>query len=412
MSNTSDVAARLERWHRTGDPGDLWPGLEEAEFRAAMAEIGGVTRAILADHGGDAVRLRPVATARGMGVAAFASGMGALLGWWLEQAQLAAPPEHAELLAKHLARGRARAGMLERGLMRVWDVLASRGIRAALLKGMHTGRVYFPEPGTRPAADIDLLVERSDFEPARAALAHAGYREGLRSPESPRAEWFPPDGRRVPRTVDMEHEDNPWAIDLHGSLDRVLRFGIRAGFGSPRLDACDAIACGGRRIHVLPPSLLLAWLAFHAASHLETGQLVRYVELVLVIRRDVATHLERWDDLLRLVDRADVGRWVYSALELADRLAPGSVPLEVRERLRRSAPWLTRRVVARLDPAAAQQLYRKSLDIRFMWLGSARESLRFARLVLRDLLSGTPVRALVRRVRLLLRGRLSLRARG
>ena len=31
-------------------------------------------------------------------------------------------------------------------------------LRPVVLKGLHTGAVYFPEPGARTAADIDLAV--------------------------------------------------------------------------------------------------------------------------------------------------------------------------------------------------------------------------------------------------------------
>jgi len=93
-----------------------------------------------------------------------------------------------------------------------------------------------------------------------------------------------------------------------------------------------------------------------------------------------------------------------------ERLAPGSVPADVRRQLRRSAPWLMRRVVARLKPEGAQQLYRRSLDVRIMWVASWAGLLALLRRALRARPRGV-IRTQLRRLRLLVRGKLSIRAR-
>src|SRR5574341_21229 len=393
-----EIAERLARWRRSGDPHDLWPGLEERDFRRALDEMGHATQLVLEGGGeGAPVYCSFSAPLRSLGVAAFSSGTGPLLGYWVETGRIAAAAEVARLLAEHLAQGRARAAILERGLARVLDALQDRGIEAAVLKGMHTAWGYFPDPGTRPCSDIDILVEPRDFAGACDALAGMGFRQGRAVAEPPRSEWIPPDAAEVPRSLEITHAKSPWAVDLHASLDRPMRIGRTAGLGSPLLMDAEVMEHGGRTIRVLPQPLLLAWLAFHASSHLETSPLVCYLELVLVMRRDFAGHPALWDEFLRLVDGASMGRFVYPALELAERLAPGTVPGEVRQALARSAPWLMRRVMARLRPEAAQQLYHVSLDLRLMWAASAREMVAYV--------------TSLRRVRLLLGGRLSLRAR-
>lgn len=391
-----DIAERLARWRRSGHPRDLWPGLEERDFRVAMDEIGQATRLVLQGPGSGPPTHCPFsAPRRALGVAAFSSGVGPLLGFWAEAGRIAVTPDVASLLAEHLAQGRARAAILQRGLGRVLDALKDRGIEAAVLKGMHTAWAYFPDPGTRPSTDIDVLVERRDFAEACAVLAGLGFRQGATVAEPPRSEWIPRHAPLVPRSLEITHAENPWAVDLHASLNRPMRIGRTAGFGSPPLADADVVERGGRNIRVLPQPLLLAWLAFHTSSHLDTSPLVRFVELVLVIRRDFAGRPALWDEFLRLVDGASAGRFVYPALELAEKLAPGAVPVDVRRHLRRFAPWLMRRVVARLRPEAAQQLYRVSLDMRLMWAASAREMLAYV--------------TSLRRVRLLVSGRLSLR---
>ena len=393
-----EITERLARWRRSADPRDLWPGLEERAFRAAMDEMGRATRLGLESQSpGSPIPCRFSVPVRDLGVAAFTSGLGPLLGSWAEAGRITVSPDAAGLLAEHLAQGRARAAILERGLWRVLDALRGRGVESAVLKGMHTAWAYFPDPGTRPSSDIDVLVAPGDFAGAEAALAGLGFRRGATVPEPPRSEWALPESPQVPRSLEMTHAGNPWGVDLHASLSRRMRIGRTAGFGSPPLAETVVVQRGGRSIRALPQPLLLAWLAFHAASHLDTGPMVRLVELVLVVRRDFAGRPALWDDFLRLVDAAAAGRFVYPALELAERLAPGTVPEEVRRALARRAPWLMRRVMARLRPEAAQQLYRVSLDMRLMWAASTRELLVYL--------------SSLRRVAVLLKGRMSLRSR-
>lgn len=413
-----EVRERLARWQRTGDPHDLWPGLEERDFRRAMGDIGGVTRSVLRQADWDDPLDCPFSSPpRALGVAAFTSGMGPLLGYWVETGRICVDSPAATVLAEHLAHGRARAQRLEAALGTVLDAFAARGISVFVLKGMHTAWTYFPEPGTRPASDIDLLVSPANLTEAAAALAALGFHPGASLADESRRDWMPPSASAEPASLEITHRDNPWSVDLHVSLDRTLRFGLRSHFGTTAPGDGMRLERGSRAFYVLPQPLLLAWLAFHAASHLDLGPMVRYVELVLVIRRDFAPHLERWEDFLRLAFRTRAASLGYPALELAEGLAPGSVPQEVHRALKRSAPWMVRRVVSRLRPETAQQLYRMSLDVRIMWLFSLPGVVALVRRGWRP-----PARGLVdagrsflstqrRRLRLLLRGGLSVRAR-
>src|SRR5438552_1449806 len=76
----------------------------------------------------------------------------------------------ADVLATHLDHGRRRATRMRHELDRLLVALADRAIEVLVLKGTHTGQRYFPEPGTRPTTDIDLLIEPHDLPAARQAL--------------------------------------------------------------------------------------------------------------------------------------------------------------------------------------------------------------------------------------------------
>ena len=60
------------------------------------------------------------------------------------------------------------------------DTLAAAGVPCTILKGMHTARRYYPEPGARPMGDIDVFVAPESRRAAEHALARAGWRSGYR----------------------------------------------------------------------------------------------------------------------------------------------------------------------------------------------------------------------------------------
>lgn len=356
MSHVLDaeaIDARLARYAASGDARDLWPDVTAAEFGAAQAAIAAATAALLA--GQDAALDAPAVTPRAMGVAASAGGMGPLLGWWCEAGKLRAEPVMMTLLAVHLEHGRRRAALLTGELNRVVVAFARRGITPVVLKGMETAHRYFPDPGTRPCADIDLLVRPEDAPAAGAALAELGFTGphlGLRQ----RATWYPAGAQRVV-ALDVTHERNPWAIDLHTQLDRFLLRGIAMPAIVPDLAACEPVQGFAAPVLVLPPALKLMYLALHTSSHFSAITLVRLVELVLLARAEFIGRPDRWDEMRDLMRRYQVARVTYPALALADRLAPGVVNAHALRDAEQDAGPRLRAAVRRRSPATAQRLH-------------------------------------------------------
>ncbi len=206
--------------------------------------------------------------ARTLGVAAFTSGMGPLLGHWIESGALTAEPELAALLGLHLHHGRERARLLTEELHRAVSLLAQAGIIPIVIKGMHTGAVYFPEPGTRPASDIDLVVGPAEAEAAGAALFAAGYEETNRQSRPYKSDWVPPGASRTLRSLEVTHRDNPLTLDLHTTLDRNF-FGVgTVAFGPLGDSATRRHTVGDAQVRVLEQPLLTASLAAHASEGL------------------------------------------------------------------------------------------------------------------------------------------------
>lgn len=406
---------RRFRWgRRRGHPSWVWPHVSIAAWRAALVEVERAASQVLSDPDGLA-RLTPPSdvSAEALGVAAFTSGLGPLLGHWAAEGSLEAPPDIRALLRLHLEHGRLRETRIRRELGGALDALSESGVPITVLKGAHTGAAHFPAPGTRPAADVDLLVAPADAEEALRVLRAAGHGVVRRQERPARWELLPPgEGERELRSLALTHGESPWTLDLHTSLERDF-FGIRRVEllpGDPRRHApCPEVHPEARG---LPQPLLTAFLALHASEGLHNLTLLRLVELVLVIRRDRREGSLEWRALAASLEEAGGLRFAAPALELAERLVPGTLDPSFRERLRASMPPGMRREMAGLRPAGAQRMGRLSLAERFLWASGPVEHVKRALYMLwPGWLRGSPgklARTYVERLWRLGRGRVDL----
>lgn len=377
LISAEEVRRRFAWARRQGRPAWLWPETPIPAWREALGRIATATANVLADAGGAALDGDPEA----IGLAAYTSGMGPLLGLWAEQGRLQAGVAVAAVLSRHLAHNRIRSARLAEVTMELIGRLADEGVGVVVLKGLHTGQTYFPEPGVRPASDIDILVRAADAPAAEAALSRGGLALDRRGPWE--SSWRPVASSSEPRSLTHTHADDPWSVDLHRSLN--LTAGPAAAVAE--LDGADPTGSRTRwladpRAGVLDQPLLLLHLAAHAGAAWQNLTLLRQVELVLVIRRD----LPDWDGLLDLGGRIGALGYAYPALRLCEALAPGTVPDKVIGRCAASAPPAVRQAVGRLTPASAQRVDRASVTEHFMW---ARGLDGKFRQLAADLLAGT-----------------------
>ena len=358
---SEEVRRRFAWARRQGRPAWLWPDVPIDAWRSAMDAIGTATAALLAGDGGVRLEGEPEA----IGLAGYTSGMGPLLGLWLEQGRLQASGAIAVTLGRHLTHNRLRAARMETAAARIVGRLADRGIETLVLKGAHTASAYFPEPGVRPASDIDLLVAAGDAAPAERVMRECGLAFKGRSHWE--SGWADPSPRDEPRSLTYVHAEDPWSIDLHNALN------ISVGRGTPLAELGRGYPMASVRWwpadprgRVLDQPLLLLHLAAHAGAGWQNLTLLRQVELVLVIRQDLGVQLS-WDAFLQVGARTNALGYVYPALRLAEKLAPGTIPAEVLDQCARCAPTAVRRAVERLTPATAQRIDRNSVGEHFMW---------------------------------------------
>ena len=422
---TPELIQERLRWAREqGHPFYLWPDVSVGEWRSSLLEIERVTRRVLADDSPPVLVLPNAADARKMdtrkmGVAAFTSGMGALLGYWIEVGKLAAAPEVSDLLSLHLHHGRERARLLTDELHKAVELLTAVGIDPVVIKGAHTAHVYFPDPGTRPTSDLDLVIVPDEVGEASRAFRKGGYVETTRQGRPFKSDWVPPGASTTLRSIEVAHRDNPLTLDLHTTLDRNF-FGVGTvslgplGASSTRRHVLETSGGSeGVAVRILAQPLLAASLAAHASEGLHNLSMVRLVELVLVLRRDRARGELAWADLCSVLERADAMRFTYPAFEMAERLAPGTLDPVFRSRLRDAAPPRMLRVMEGLQPFSAHRFEDMSLDERFMWARGPVEHVRRALHMLWPAPVGRSLRELgrvyVNRLRRISHGRVSLR---
>jgi hypothetical protein len=357
-----EVRRRFAWARRQGRPAWLWPEVPIDAWRSAMDSLGAATAAVLAGEGGVSLEGEPEA----IGLAGYTSGMGPLLGLWLEQGRLSASGPVAVTLGRHLTHNRLRAARMESAAARIVGRLADRGIETLVLKGAHTAPAYFPETGARPASDIDLLVAADDGRAAERVMRDCGL--ALKARSQWESTWTDPSARDEPRSLTYVHAEDPWSIDLHNALN------ISVGRGTPLAELGRAWPMASVRWwpvdprgRVLDQPLLLIHLAAHAGAGWQNLTLLRQVELVLVIRQDLAAGRLRWGAFLDIGARTGALGYAYPALRLAEKLAPGTVPGEVLDQCASQAPGAVRRALEPLTPATAQRIDRTSLGEHFMW---------------------------------------------
>src|SRR3990172_2427420 len=197
------------------DPAVMWPGVTREAFATAIRDIADVTRQVLQGPTPAPTLTTGQATdARTLGIAAFVSGMGPLLGYWAERGVVRAASEADAVLRAHRAHAVRRHAMLADRLAEALAAMRSLDVAPTVLKGMHTAWQYLPDPGTRTIGDIDLLIRPSELARASEALRRTGLVEGRRTPPPLPSEWTPP-GPQPIHSLELDHADNPWSVDLH-----------------------------------------------------------------------------------------------------------------------------------------------------------------------------------------------------
>ena len=392
-----ELRRREDAWHSTHRAEALWPGLDGPVIQAAADAIGAAVAGVLR---GEPTRFAFAATgqdperrARALGVAALLTGVGPLLGAWIERGGLDAEPPLARVLARHLAHARAREMRIRTGVMPVLARMQRAGLEPGVIKGFHTAHAYFPEPGARPFSDVDVVVPPAAIAEAEHLLGEAGFVALRRvGTTSYKREWLPPGESSDVWSYELWHARGGWKLDLHDGLNfAVVMQNVRTP-QAPRFT--ETLTLDGVTLRVADANELIALLAAHASTEIYSQRLVRLVELVLVVRRASALGTLDWRAVeSSLAERGSL-RFAYPMLALTERLAPGTVDAALLARLSNATTARARAVTSALSPTAPILDQDFSLRGRLIWASDLRETLRRLWLMVAPLEGASPGRQL------------------
>jgi hypothetical protein len=145
--SAAQVKERFDTAVRNGNFLWLWPEVPVEAWQSSLRQIELITRQILL-YGRSTYAL--TGSTEAICVAAFTSGMGPMLGFWAGQDMLEAPDDVIEMLKLHYRHNVMRMANLAERARVAAERLASKGVRAVVLKGMQSAFAYFPTPGCRP----------------------------------------------------------------------------------------------------------------------------------------------------------------------------------------------------------------------------------------------------------------------
>lgn len=201
----------------------------------------------------------------------------------------------------------------EVGLKRAVGALEEAAVPLVVMKGAYLGRVLYPNPGLRPAGDVDVLVAPGDRGRAIRALEAAG---------------FVPESRPDISSHEVPLRGHRIELDLHWQLFRP---------GRARFDLGAEVLASRRRYEGLwvPSDLwtLVILLVHPALTEHVTARLGRAVDL----DRWVRTQPCPWEDLLEVLGRSGLRTAAWSMLAWTRRWLDTPFPPRVERSLRPGA---------------------------------------------------------------------------
>ena len=302
--------------------------------------------------------------------------------WLADRPELDVPERVETALEARAERATYETLEMVRTLHRVLDVLETNGIRALPYKGPTLRAEIHDDVAFREAADIDILVPRTDVRAARAALLEAGFR--------PRNELndlaLQTHVRGARHTAAVSESDV--RVELHWRVT-TGQFPFPVDF--ERLWAGrETIDIGGETLPTMRPTDHLALLSVHGNRHCWTG-LCWLCDFAAAVR----TFDADWERILESAAERGGERMLLVGCELADRLLDIDPPAAVKRRRTRgdAVDTLARRVEERFlwsDQVDTLETVRYQFAVREQWRDRARRVARLALLPNRNDLAVLP----------------------
>ncbi len=278
------------------------------------------------------------------------------------------PPDWLAFLREQHTQTLACSERIGEVLARLDDAARRAGVSCVALKGSAVRALSLHLPGERPMGDIDLLIRPDDVAAAARVIESLDYEAAF---SSRRHRVFMPRHSRPTQSYG-EHVDNPLRIEVHERVFEPLPVQVVDITSSLWPSRCRP----GLNPYATFPALM-RHILLHTSGNMRANAM-RFLQLY-----EIAVFARRmddgdWSELLGGNPRT--GWWVYPALSMAERYAPGSVPRHVLDAFAEVCP---RRLRAYHDARCVYDLSWSNLRITAMpgvaWSRSWADAWRFAR---------------------------------
>jgi hypothetical protein len=202
--------------------------------------------------------------------------------------------------------------------LRIYKLFKENSIPVALFKGPLLAHMAYGEISLRQAGDIDLLINRRDFAPARVLLESLGYAMTPRLTSAQLAS-------HLNNHCEIQFMRDEWftVVDLHWDLaPRSFVFGVKPDEVMSRL---QSVSLAGTTVETFGAEDLLLYQAMHGAKHLW-----RRLEWISCLAESLrATTAVNWDTLVDRAAKAHATRILALGLRLVENFSDVPVPSEV-----------------------------------------------------------------------------------
>lgn len=202
--------------------------------------------------------------------------------------------------------------------LRVVRIFKENGIPVALFKGPLLAQMAYGEISLRQAGDIDVLINRRDFEHARALLESLGYEMSPRLTPAQLAS-------HLGNHCELQFMRDEWftVVDLHWELaPRSFVFKLHADEVLSRL---QTVSLAGTSVETFGAEDLVLYLAMHGAKHLW-----RRLEWIASLAESLrATPDLNWELLVQRAEQAHATRMLALGLRLIEKFSDVQVPAHV-----------------------------------------------------------------------------------
>ena len=209
----------------------------------------------------------------------------------------------------------------------VANAMSAAGISLAALKGTGLAHSCYPDPVTRPADDIDVLVSRDQFAAAIDVLNELGYEPDGHDPFERPAQYHLEYGGQY--EVAAERLGCKVVLELHWRpISGETIFGEREPSAAEFIERSLPLQVANSELRVLCPEDNMLQNALHTSKHTYVRKpgLRMFVDIDRMV--DAAPDFD-WDRFTAAVRAHRVSVPVYLTLQIAADLFGTSIPSEV-----------------------------------------------------------------------------------